>query len=526
MRKRRAPSTGWNRTEVPVARVAHRSVAAPSGRWGVRGLATLTTLLAVTACAAPRTELESEEPGIEAVVVTQWNDATELFLEYPHPVAGRQTGNWAIHLTDMADFQPIRSGSLTVRFLNPAGTTVDSFTLEAPARDGIFLLDPVVSGPGVYDVRLELASPQVTSAHTLSSVRVFASLEEAPLEGGEEETGGVIAFLKEQQWVIPFAVSPASDQEVRASVRAPAEVVPPDGAMVQVSAPVDAIAPAAANRVAPSVGTRVREGQILAVLAPAASGRSFAEVRAQVEELGHEVERAERLAAAGAIPERRLEEARRELSVAEAELDALGGATATDYTLDLRSQISGVVARRDFVPGGRVTAGVPLFTVVDPSTAWLRVHLPVGQAGSLAGSGARFTVEGSEGVHEAARLLSVGTVVDAATRTVPVVYEVAGAAGRLTFGQIAEAAVPLDRVERGIAVPESAVLDDNGAPVAYVQVGGEEFERRALTLGPSDGERVIVRSGIASGEMVVVTGGYQVRLASLSGNEFAGGHAH
>jgi hypothetical protein len=26
--------------------------------------------------------------------------------------------------------------------------------------------------------------------------------------------------------------------------------------------------------------------------------------------------------------------------------------------------------------------------------------------------------------------------------------------------------------------------------------------------------------------MVVVTGAYQVRLASLSGNEFAGGHAH
>ena len=214
------------------------------------------------------------------------------------------------------------------------------------------------------------------------------------------------------------------------------------------------------------------------------------------------------------------------MRVARAELQALGGTTTPDYTLDLRSPIGGVVARRDFVPGGRVTAGVPLFTVVDPSTAWLRVQLPVGRIDSVAEHGAHFTVEGSERVYEASRLLSIGTVVDPRTRTVPVVYEVPDAAGRFTFGQMAETAVPLDAVERGVALPEAAVLDDNGTPVAYVQTGGEEFERRVLTLGPSDGERVIVRSGVAPGEMVVVSGAYQVRLASLSGNEFAGGHTH
>lgn len=490
-------------------------------------LGMLTVLVVSAACAGgPEAGTESEEPGIEAVVVTQWSDSTELFLEYPHPVAGLQTGNWAIHLTDMGDFQPIRSGTLTVRFLTSAGAAADVFEIDAPARNGIFLLDPVVTDPGEYEVRLELSSPQVTSVHVLPSVRVFALLEEAPLEREEQEGGGTIAFLKEQQWVIPFAVSVASEQEVRASLSSPAEVVAPDGALVQVSAPVDAIAPAAPNRAAPSVGARVRTGQVLALLAPSASEASFAKVRGRVDELQHEVERAERLAAVGAIPERRLEEARRELAVASAELEALSGSTAADYTLELHSPIAGVVARRDFVPGGRVTAGVPLFTVVDPSTAWLRVQLPVGRVGSLGEAPARFTVEGSDEVHRATRLLSVGTVVDARTRTVPVVYEVPNDAGGLTFGQIAEAAVPLDAVERGVALPRSAVLDENGSPVAYVQLGGEEFERRALTLGPSDGERVIVRSGVAPGEMVVVTGAYQVRLASLSGNEFAGGHAH
>lgn len=485
-------------------------------------------ILAVTVaagCGGPAGE-PGEEPGIEAVVVTQWNDSTELFLEYPHPVAGEHTGNWAIHLTDLEDFKPIRSGTVTVRFQTSSGASADVFTIEEPLRNGIFLLDPAVREPGDYQVRIELSSPQTTSAHTLPNVHVFASLVEAPLEGAEEAGGGVIPFLKEQQWVIPFSASPAEEREVRTSVRAPAEVVAPDGALVQVSAPVDAIAPAGPNRGAPSVGASVGAGQVLAVLAPSASETSFAEVRGRVEELEHEVQRAERLTAAGAIPERRLEESRRELAVARAELGALSGTTAGSYTLELRSPIAGVVARRDFVPGGRVTAGVPLFTVVDPTTAWVRAQLPVGRVGAVSDQPARFTVEGSDDVHQASRLLSIGSVVDQRTRTLPVVYEVRDAAGRFTFGQIADAAVPLDQVERGVALPEAAVIDDNGTPVAYVQTGGEEFERRVLTLGASDGEQVIVHSGVSAGERVVVTGAYQVRLASLSGNEFAGGHTH
>jgi cobalt-zinc-cadmium efflux system membrane fusion protein len=86
--------------------------------------------------------------------------------------------------------------------------------------------------------------------------------------------------------------------------------------------------------------------------------------------------------------------------------------------------------------------------------------------------------------------------------------------------------VPLSGIERGLAIPDAAVLDENGTPVAYVQLGGESFERRVLTLGPSDGMWVLVRDEIAVGEMVVDAGAYQVRLASLSGNEFAGAHAH
>jgi hypothetical protein len=79
---------------------------------------------------------------------------------------------------------------------------------------------------------------------------------------------------------------------------------------------------------------------------------------------------------------------------------------------------------------------------------------------------------------------------------------------------------------QGVAIPNGAILDENGTPVAYVQLGGETFERRVLTLGESDGRRTQIVEGIRPGEMVVTTGAYQIRLASLSPEGFSGGHAH
>ncbi len=480
--------------------------------------------LVLVAAACGDTE-PGAEPEIGAVVVTQWNDSTELFLEYPFLVAGEQTGNWAIHLTDMEDFQPIRSGRLTVAFTS-AQVVGETFQVDAPARDGIFLLDPVVMQPGVYRVELSLTSPQVNSRHVLDQVRVHPTLEDALAAESAEDEGG-IAFLKEQQWVIPFAVHPAGEHDVQRTVASPAEVVPPDGALVQVSALVDGIAPTDENRDAPSVGERVREGQVLVVLAPTAQGGGFAESRGRVERLEREVERSERLFAAGAIAGKRLEEARHDLEIARAELDAMGGATDGAYRLGLRAPISGVIARRNFVPGGRVEAGEPMFTIVDPRTAWIRVQMPAARATQIPRTAtATFTTEDSDQVFHTSRLLSVGNVMNPQTRTVPVVFEVEQAAGMFTFGQLAQATVPIGGTVTGIALPNEAILDDNGTPVAYVQTGGETFARRILTLGARDGTRTQVLAGLSLGEMVVTVGAYQVRLASLSGGDFAGGHAH
>ena len=469
---------------------------------------------------------ETAEPGIGSVVVTQWNDSTELFLEYPHPVAGQPTGNWAIHLTSMGTFEPIRSGSLVVNFRS-GGSVAESFTIDGMTREGIFLLDPIVASSGHYKVELMLESPQATSRHVLPDVQVFAVESEAPL-AEVEVTGGGIAFLKEQQWQIPWSVVAASAGAILQTISVPSEVVAPDGALVQVGAPVAGIAREESNRAAPSVGQSVRQGQILAVLAPTAQEGGFARSVATVQRLEREVERDRRLLEAGAIPGRRLEEARHDLEVALAEAEAMGASGSDDPSrLRLLSPMDGIVATRSFVPGGRVEAGATLFTIVEPGAAWLRSDAP-GELASTTSDRtmATYRLEGSEQVRQTGSLVSVGRIIDPRTRTVPIVFDISNPGSHTVYGQLAEAFIPAGGEESGIVIPNDAIIDDNGTDVAYVQVGGETFERRILSLGATDGLWSVARSGIAPGELVVVQGAYQVRLASMSGSEFAGGHVH
>jgi multidrug efflux pump subunit AcrA (membrane-fusion protein) len=126
----------------------------------------------------------------------------------------------------------------------------------------------------------------------------------------------------------------------------------------------------------------------------------------------------------------------------------------------------------------------------------------------------------------ASSLVSVGSVLDERTRTVPAIFAVDNPDGVLKVGQFVQAVVTAGGSVRGVAVPNESILDDAGTPVAYVQVGGESFERRVLTLGVGDGTHTLILDGVQRGEMVVIDGAYQVRLASMSGESFSGGHAH
>jgi multidrug efflux pump subunit AcrA (membrane-fusion protein) len=165
---------------------------------------------------------------------------------------------------------------------------------------------------------------------------------------------------------------------------------------------------------------------------------------------------------------------------------------------------------------------------VDPGTVWIRLQVPAREASRVSKAArASFTVEGNTRLYQAERIVSVGAVIDPERRTLPVIVEARNRDGTLKVGMLAEARLFLEETTAGTAIPSRAVRNEDGLSVAYVQLGGESFERRVLTLGPSDGEWTLVTNGIRPGERVVTEGAYQVRLASLNASEIADhGHPH
>ena len=373
---------------------------------------------------------------------------------------------------------------------------------------------------------MDVSGPQLQDRIRVGEIEVFAGEDAVPHEDEAADEGG-IAFLKEQQWPIDFGVAEAEEREIPQAIEVAGEVVPAAGGMAEVAAPVSGLALARANLSAPAPGNRVQAGQTLAVLSPTSQDNSYAQAKADAERLQREVERLARLYEAEAIPEKRLVEARHDLEVAQAALGAMGG-SGDGYNYPVQAPISGVVQARPFAPGQRVEAGETLFEIVNSREVWLRLRVPARHASMAGDAGATvFSVEGSNRRYRAERVVSTGSAIDPESRTLPVVMAVSNADGSLKIGQFATAQLEVGGTRSGLAIPNEAIMNEDGQPAAYVQTGGETFERRPLELGPTDGVYTLVEGGIEAGEHVVTEGAYQVYLASLSTTDIGDhGHAH
>ncbi len=64
-----------------------------------------------------------------------------------------------------------------------------------------------------------------------------------------------------------------------------------------------------------------------------------------------------------------------------------------------------------------------------------------------------------------------------------------------------------------LAVPESSLVDEDGMPMVFVQVAGETFQKRSLTIGGRANGFVEVLSGLSEGEYVTTKGAYAIARA-------------
>jgi len=92
-------------------------------------------------------------------------------------------------------------------------------------------------------------------------------------------------------------------------------------------------------------------------------------------------------------------------------------------------------------------------------------------------------------------------------------------------GLRATAQILLPGEVEGMLLPDSAVVDDAGVSVVYIQLEGETFSRRVVGVKHRQGDLVLVE-GVLPGERVVTVGGAAIRRASLLASGSVEGHVH
>jgi RND family efflux transporter MFP subunit len=498
----------------------------------------------VAACGGDAEQAEAEQPTLD---VTSWTEESELFMEHP-PLVGGQTVRFAVHLTRLADFSAVNAGRTRIEMTPERGGPLTTLAGPEPLRPGVFRVEGALPAAGRYRWVLIVDAPNLSDRHDLGTTMVFAGEEEA-VASAEQETGGdpaAIAYLKEQQWTNEFATAQASEADMRASFRVPARLQPVTGGEAIVSAP-------AAGRFAAdalvSIGTTVRAGQVLGRLEPrlaagadrATLAADVAEATADVSAAQAELARAERLLAEQAVPARRVEDARRALTVAEARLGAAearleqrdetlrsGGGIASGNAFVLRAPIAGRVSVVAATLGASYDEGAPLFTIVKTDELELQALVPAADV-ALARNVEAIALEipgQPDPIPLRTRHMHDSGVIDEESRALTVQFEVDNPGGRLLVGQTGTAVLYSQQRVRLLAVPRAAVLMEAGRPYVFVQIGGEQFSRRFVDVAARDGDLVGLTGGIARGDRVVVKGAYDVQLASAATGLAAEGHVH
>jgi RND family efflux transporter MFP subunit len=493
--------------------------------------------LSLGACSlfdAPAQQAQGQKGG--GIKVTHYANLTELFVEYRPLVKGKDR-RFDAHLSWLGDYRAVTEGKLIAELTWPDGTIERA---EAGPSEVAGIFRPLLKATRAGKARLRLVhnSKRGVSAHDLGEVTVWAtSAEGAKAAPVEEEVDGAIAFTKEVQWRIPFIAEVVRREDVALTIPVTIDVQLQPQAEAIVSAPVDGILRAA--RV-PAPGLNVARGQVLASISSTLGGGedvasldlALREARIAREAAAREVARMEALVKAEAVPQRRLDEARTQLRLAEAQMSAAqarrralaGGGAGVPVV----APISGEVLETAMVQGQGVTGGQRLLRIGNPTALWLVARVPEGMASrALQPRGIELALADetvSLPLGGGVSLVQAGSAIDPVTRTLAVIF--AWNSRQLRPGQRVQGQLMVGGSEPGLTIPASAILNEGGQDVVYVQIAGETFQRRPVTVLRRSGQRVAIEGQLKAGERVVTRGAAAVRAAAATPGAFGHGHAH
>lgn len=280
-------------------------------------------------------------------------------------------------------------------------------------------------------------------------------------------------------------------------------------------------------------GERVRQGQpLLEVSSPDYSQlrASYLKARETYRITDKNYARAQDLYAHNAIAERDLLQAESDRNQARADLEAseqtlrilgipkpesLMTAQASPE-LPLLAPIGGEVVERLVSPGQLLQAGATqAFTISDMSTVWVLANIYQNDLAYVKVGDTVSVVTDAYSDKFQGKVSYISSAVDPNSRTLQARIVVENRGEKLKKDMYVTATVAAGTIENALAVPDSAVLrDDENQPFVYVATGTNQFGRRMVGIGQSEGGKTQILSGLKAGERVVGEGSLFLQFAN------------
>ncbi|PRY00091.1 multidrug efflux system membrane fusion protein [Paraburkholderia sp. BL25I1N1] len=190
------------------------------------------------------------------------------------------------------------------------------------------------------------------------------------------------------------------------------------------------------------------------------------------------------------------------------------------YKLDLvyariTAPVSGRVGLRQVDPGNYVTPsltnGIVVITQLQPiSVIFTTSEDNLQQIIQQTQSGAKLSVTAYDRSNttslEGGMLETLDNQIDTTTGTVKLRAIFQNSKNLLFPNQFVNARLLVDTIKDAVIVPTPAVLNGSMGPFVYVVKADNTVTVRPVKLGPVDGERTSIKSGLAVGERVVIDG--------------------
>ncbi len=174
----------------------------------------------------------------------------------------------------------------------------------------------------------------------------------------------------------------------------------------------------------------------------------------------------------------------------------------------LLAPLAGEVVERLCSPGQLLQAGATqCFTLSKMSSVWVLVNVYQNDVAYVR-VGDEVTINNESYPGEVrGKIQYIAPALDPTTRTLQARIEASNPGERLKKDMYVTAEVRAGAIANALMIPDASVLrDTENMPYVYIQTGSNQFARRMVTLGESQGGKTQITAGLQAGDKIVGDG--------------------